>query len=1411
MEKLQMYFIEISEIFGYKYDDFFFDYLKSISKPNTSKCGKEIIKGEGGWKCEDCELDTYSIYCNNCFTKEKHKNHKVYFNPSGIGFCDCGDNSVIKPEGFCDKHKGDFDNMKDLKNFIKSSIPENLLYSINNVLNKIFLLFIEKIKDISNLNDEIKENEIYKMFDCLEIFCDKLSQNNLSLFYFVTLKFTENFPYETKHKCFYYDENKNLVTFIKKENDKSHICICPFMQVMIYILMRRNTRQNSSAFFNLFLQTYKNKIITSLCLLNSFSELFHNKNLNSFTKMGYQLMNEMGIIVYQEQNIPFLQVCYEEIYSTCKFFLTNKEYEKLSSIYYGFYEIVEHLPSTSIFDKINSNYTILKIIIDICCLTNNSNIFENKINFNSFQRKGYIYELLEIEIYSLLSIICLLKIINFDNKETVNFISDIILEKLIEIKKDKNNTKDKSFSPHLIISKYYTLFLNRFCFNHSVKNKCDLLDSFNYFQNIYPKSKELNIFLFEELLNFFGFMISQLYSFFAYYGPDMIEYYLNYFSISFNLFKIDITLMKYLLSQPEIKKQFNLEKILSLTDIDSSNEFLRKILFENLDINQANINNKEEKYLIYINSVIEYLYLIIRDNLSMENIAFRSVEFKFKIKDDIYEQLYQREKEKINDLIKNEIIHFILGNKNLVKREDCMNYLEKIYNNKYVEIVDKVLKEDCEKISLTNSLVEFSLKKQILNLCDIDNIIDFKNRKYAIEYMTNFQSKDCNLLNISIIEPLNIQKNLTKQIYQTFYNEKNISELIKFYNIIFVYKEKLPSINKVFYFNLTKILSFGYKLCFTGLLEEDFKMKLLEKINQIQNKEFFNNLGENKEKCFENNDNKKDSRKNLKEKLRKKFDKKNESLKDKIVPANMIIEEEIQKEGEECVYCRQQLNKNNNNLECYGKICYYFSDYLTDIFRKKPEDKRKKARKFVTCNHKMHFKCFNEFICLHLNNDENEFECPLCKKLSNIILFDFSSLLKNNCNIIKGINFDKETIDLNEFYKCDKDNKYQILFLSNILSFENYCTKLSHKEFLINDLENDEKLAGKIFNLIIEDFEEFTIYYSKTNNKKEQIDIWKNILYNIRLLLQYKILNLSDNILQLFNIVKLEFYENFEELFTNFPFCYIVNKYIITSFILFESNEENRQKIKNIFRNKILLYLFCVAFIKNNTNETFEEFLSNNKMEFKKLLELFNLKYRICLSLFDEKEENLNLNISIEEVISLIKSNSDIINSINLPLIKKKNLQVIIKEQYLDIPGLLLIDIPESGIEFFHKANGDCFYCHKKYLYSYFCLLCGKKICNSTICLVENKSKGKKEYSLIYHSKKCSGGNGLFLSITDSEIVYILKRRIIFSKIFVYMNNFGEPLNDKCLNEDFKLNKSEYQKAITKYIDMTYRKKSHKY
>ena len=98
--------------------------------------------------------------------------------------------------------------------------------------------------------------------------------------------------------------------------------------------------------------------------------------------------------------------------------------------------------------------------------------------------------------------------------------------------------------------------------------------------------------------------------------------------------------------------------------------------------------------------------------------------------------------------------------------------------------------------------------------------------------------------------------------------------------------------------------------------------------------------------------------------------------------------------------------------------------------------------------------------------------------------------------------------------------------------------------------------------------------------------------------------------------------------------------------------------------------------------------------------------------------------------------------------------------------------MPESGIEFLNKTNINCVYCKKKNLSSFLCLLCGNKICDDIKCCIENGSKKGNEYSLIYHSKKCTGGNSIFLNINKGEIVYLLKRKFIYTKIFIYLSNF---------------------------------------
>ena len=144
---------DIYKLFGYKYkappllgnkyfysnedNSSFFEYLKSISKPNNQICNKFIDKGKDRWKCFDCEIDSNSLICSDC--KNNHKDHKqiVIQNNDEYGFCNCGDSNMIKKEGFCIKHKGLLKDEKSLINYIKSSINIELT-TLNSILNIIF-------------------------------------------------------------------------------------------------------------------------------------------------------------------------------------------------------------------------------------------------------------------------------------------------------------------------------------------------------------------------------------------------------------------------------------------------------------------------------------------------------------------------------------------------------------------------------------------------------------------------------------------------------------------------------------------------------------------------------------------------------------------------------------------------------------------------------------------------------------------------------------------------------------------------------------------------------------------------------------------------------------------------------------------------------------------------------------------------------------------------------------------------------------------------------------------------------------------------------------------------------------------------------------------------------------------------
>ena len=102
------------------------NYLEKIAIPNNCKCS-ELIDSVPGWKCLDCSKSD-SIYCSNCFVKSKnlHKGHKIHYLPKAAKICsrcDCGDPNNLNI--FCSDHKGPFNEMKQIDEFIEKSFYQN--------------------------------------------------------------------------------------------------------------------------------------------------------------------------------------------------------------------------------------------------------------------------------------------------------------------------------------------------------------------------------------------------------------------------------------------------------------------------------------------------------------------------------------------------------------------------------------------------------------------------------------------------------------------------------------------------------------------------------------------------------------------------------------------------------------------------------------------------------------------------------------------------------------------------------------------------------------------------------------------------------------------------------------------------------------------------------------------------------------------------------------------------------------------------------------------------------------------------------------------------------------------------------------------------------------------------------------
>ena len=116
----------------------------------------------------------------------------------------------------------------------------------------------------------------------------------------------------------------------------------------------------------------------------------------------------------------------------------------------------------------------------------------------------------------------------------------------------------------------------------------------------------------------------------------------------------------------------------------------------------------------------------------------------------------------------------------------------------------------------------------------------------------------------------------------------------------------------------------------------------------------------------------------------------------------------------------------------------YYKDYLIK------ESFKNYHLRLLTCSHKIHIKCHENFIIQNIYNDVQFFGCPLCKKTGNIIIPFLNDIKDKNLEkFFKGLSI--EDIDLIWQDKKKEDEILKDKFYLNINNryiFKNYRINL---------------------------------------------------------------------------------------------------------------------------------------------------------------------------------------------------------------------------------------------------------------------------------------------------------------------------------------------------------------------------------
>lgn len=1401
--------------------------LKTLSK-NKSICGKILKKTDIGFKCFDCELDPTCIICQECFENSDHKGHRVLLQSSCSGCCDCGDKEAWKPEGFCKDHQGLQGNDEEILKVLPKEFVENYFEGFR----MLFYLFFVGCEDFftrcGNSNFSMKLMRFWQLImKTLKWFHNEQSfALNIVLSQFLR-KGLKNEYYKLSHECnnyqkLYLDNNKkncecsilkNIFRFnllLPKENQKeiAEICItlfgfyefkqyltilyaqmfCFFFKINKKLTDFQKTEELVSAITDLNVQFFTSDDLMRNLIENEVFEQFLQYLVDSFAEIKEKTEDcefyKLRVQVHHLENM-----CSKPL--ICQYLCTSK-----LLFFDKFFEILSNINQIVSFDSENMK---------------ESSEIESELSFID----------IEFRLISILRKSLAFSLENLENAHREAFLDHNLCSLIKQIKKKENFCDFPSF--HLPLQRSFALFLTaKMYYNPDFLQK-ELLH--NYLKSLgFHSSNEFQRFFLRQFA-----IISQFFVFLKEIECGLWKSHSNLLAIYRKLHQTEkLSCVFY-----DLDYVFAQITMILLNKDAEEDVFLELFLKKNAlmseftkELANASAINKEkidfiEKILDFIISVTFSVNLPVincwcdfTSNKKIEQVKTANIEL---VLENILVQFKGLEFKKIK-----EIAAFFLNEKYSLE-----SFVEKIAS------FDKKSKV-------------FAVKDENFDKTKINPFLFIKDSTFLYESFENFSKK------FKDFEPLCLNFTDSNELFSQF--TKNCVDFIcpnvlSFLINLLIQSKKFVK-HPIFLKKCLKIVSISLqnieKSLLSALKLEDFRNSLLE----LQENGLYPNIESGIQYIFLQIDQlilqktSKTAKTPIKSNSsceKKAFLQKQQELREKMLAQQSkfllkhqeFLEEEFQisHQTKVCVFCKEEIKKdavfgqcayfNESNVLNYAafqqvlamsrevslaKWCKYLNSIEFDsVFI----NKTKENFSFSSCFHYLHYACYRDFVDSQklkgFFSSNLQFTCPLCQRISNILLPNSSCLGEISMKLPKEIEKNQEKMQCEEnfplFFEKSLINQGKIAeFFDDLMKI--YCLN-EKKRFLAIDSIIENSLCAIIEYIPVIGFEYFL---------NKQLVLYKNLLYIHRFYFQniFDLPNkksfVENRRAEAENIRILLINENNDKIneIVSLQIDKILIFYAFTRFLYFGFAEETLHKdLCEVFNYCVIWKIMQYYFNKNHQKTEIPQFsqeIINEILKEKEFLKIYLAFLKtfaaIILLVFQFEDEELReLNSKtftkdeeeIENLCDLIRNRSNLAvliekNSTSFNNFIKNYNKLEEKQQFLQIFESLKLATPlyfkfyelnETFAElmsFFSQKKCDLCDNFPKIGELCLCLICGSVICNRACKTSSKQEKG----NLNQHASEFHCGNSIFLNMQNSDVFFVASPKNLAEKSVLYIDKYGQ-------------------------------------